>query len=491
MACGKYVSTEMQSDMQPSIDGPSCDGCHRVFKSKGPLDVHRLTCTEVIEGNKKKNTGSFFPMWQDAKTNQANSTGPDVRETSTEEDKVLPLSQPLSCIMETSENKEKIACQHCFKLYTKKGLPNHQRSCKKKQQAEILQNPQEIPSVVATQAPSSNTTQSQPPMQASITEQNVDTGGWDVHTDAELAQITNSMYEEIVTFRKNLFQVPNGASGKRYIKEQTRLIETWNQQKQPLCNLSLKLAMIMPAVLLQKPCKKSTSKIHTEYLNKRLDRWESGNFDSLMKEVRAIQTRLKLNQSSKLDTPEHLSKIFARHMLQGKVHAALRVLEKSSNLGVKPVTDETMEELRKLHPEAKEAAGSTLIDGEIPYFDPVIFSNIDDESIATAALRTKGAGGPSGMDSDGWRRILVSKHFGKTGKDLRTAIATMTQNLCTQEFQSEVNSLEAYTANRLIPLEKAPTGIRPIGIGEVLRRIIGKAIVALCGGYSVKQTFFC
>ena len=35
-----------------------------------------------------------------------------------------------------------------------------------------------------------------------------------------------------------------------------------------------------------------------------------------------------------------------------------------------------------------------------------------------------------------------------------------------------------HTANRLIPLEKNPSGIRPIGIGEVLRRIIGKAIVA-------------
>ena len=39
------------------------------------------------------------------------------------------------------------------------------------------------------------------------------------------------------------------------------------------------------------------------------------------------------------------------------------------------------------------------------------------------------------------------------------------------------NRLEAYTANRLIPLLKAPTGIRPIGIGEVLRRIIGKAVI--------------
>ena len=35
--------------------------------------------------------------------------------------------------------------------------------------------------------------------------------------------------------------------------------------------------------------------------------------------------------------------------------------------------------------------------------------------------------------------------------------------------------LEAYTSCRLIPLDKNP-GIRPIGVGEVLRRIVGKAI---------------
>ena len=36
-------------------------------------------------------------------------------------------------------------------------------------------------------------------------------------------------------------------------------------------------------------------------------------------------------------------------------------------------------------------------------------------------------------------------------------------------------SLESYIACRLIPLDKCP-GLKPIGIGEILRRIIGKAI---------------
>ena len=165
-------------------------------------------------------------------------------------------------------------------------------------------------------------------------------------------------------------------------------------------------------------------------------------------------------------------------MLQGKVHAALRVLDKAANAGIAQINDQTMAELRNLHPEAKAASQPTLADGEVPYFDPVILTNIDEQSILKAALRTKGSAGPSGLDADQWRRMLISKHYGTTGKELRTAIAKMTQKLCMNEVPDQnVSSLEAYTASRLVPLEKQPSGIRPIGIGEVLRRIIGKTIV--------------
>ena len=199
-----------------------------------------------------------------------------------------------------------------------------------------------------------------------------------------------------------------------------------------------------------------------------------------MKESRAIQTKLTLNRT-KAESEEQLSKVFTRHMLQGKVHAALKVLEKSSNLGVATMNEATFAALQKLHPEAKDAAQPTLAQGEIPYFDPVIFSNIDEDSISKAALRTRGSAGPSGLDADQWRRMLVSKNYGETGKELRTAVAKMTRKLCTVEVVAQQtagnSSLEAYIASRLVPLVKEPAGIRPIGIGEVLRRIVGKTIV--------------
>ena len=51
----------------------------------------------------------------------------------------------------------------------------------------------------------------------------------------------------------------------------------------------------------------------------------------------------------------------------------------------------------------------------------------------------------------------------------------MIKKLCTVENQS--SSLQAFLANRLIPLGKNP-GLRPIGVGEVLRRVSGKVIVS-------------
>ena len=258
------------------------------------------------------------------------------------------------------------------------------------------------------------------------------------------------------------------------------MIEVRNENAAPLSNIALKLIMIMPALLLQKSFKKSSSKQHTEYLNSRMNLWEKGDIDEILKESRAIQKKMK-QILNKYDNSEQLTKTFSKLMFQGKVHAALRLLDKESSLGVASLNDKTMEDLRNLHPKAEPANNETLLPGEVPYFDPVIFCNIDEAAIATAATRTKGGAGPSGLDADGWRRILISRNYGKFGKDLRAAIAKMTQVLCAQdliEMNKNIDSLEAYVACRLIPLDKESGGIRPIGIGEVLRRIIGKAIIA-------------
>ena len=57
--------------------------------------------------------------------------------------------------------------------------------------------------------------------------------------------------------------------------------------------------------------------------------------------------------------------------------------------------------------------------------------------------------------------------------DLCDAISCLARRVCTTCVDPK--GLEAFVACRLIALDKCP-GVRPIGIGEILRRIVGKAV---------------
>ena len=87
-------------------------------------------------------------------------------------------------------------------------------------------------------------------------------------------------------------------------------------------------------------------------------------------------------------------------------------------------------------------------------------------------MNTHGAAGPSGVDAENWRWMCTS--FADTSDYLCDSLALCARRLPTTFV--DPNALEAYLASRLIPLDKHP-GVRPIGIGEVLRRVVGKAIL--------------
>ena len=55
--------------------------------------------------------------------------------------------------------------------------------------------------------------------------------------------------------------------------------------------------------------------------------------------------------------------------------------------------------------------------------------------------------------------------------------ATMTRTLYTQYI--DPMTIEPLVANRLIPLGKGEGAVRPIGVGEVLRRICGKCVMSV------------
>ena len=116
-----------------------------------------------------------------------------------------------------------------------------------------------------------------------------------------------------------------------------------------------------------------------------------------------------------------------------------------------------------------------------PEPQPVIYEEIDGNAVYKAAKQIQGSGGPTLFDGDGWRHILCSKSYGNASSELCTAIADLAKRLCRDDIHPD--TLHEFVANRLIPLDKGvdkegKPGVRPIGVGEILRRIVGKVVVA-------------
>eukprot|EP00116_Pleurobrachia_bachei_P005595 sb/3465857/ len=91
-------------------------------------------------------------------------------------------------------------------------------------------------------------------------------------------------------------------------------------------------------------------------------------------------------------------------------------------------------------------------------------------AVIKAANTLTGSGGPSGANSDLWKHILLSKKLSPSSTELAQAIATFAVKIATEPIDPK--HITSYVASRLVPLSKKPTGIRPIGIGEILRRLV-------------------
>ena len=70
---------------------------------------------------------------------------------------------------------------------------------------------------------------------------------------------------------------------------------------------------------------------------------------------------------------------------------------------------------------------------------------------------------------------MVSRDYGDAGNDLRKAITLLLiKKICIEEIDD--SCLSPLMASRLVPLNKNH-GLCPIGVGEVLRRVMGKVVM--------------
>ena len=300
---------------------------------------------------------------------------------------------------------------------------------------------------------------------------------WGRRKDGSIIYITDTTildaYNVITTWRKNAFLVPYGRVGREFIDQITLHINEWNNSLENQ-HIALKAAFVLLAVCLQKPNARSKAKEHQNILAKRLALWKDGEIEKLIREGNIIQHRIgKHNKSA---NSQDKSKVFAKLVMEGRINSALRFLNESSNGGVLPLTDNIMSQLREKHPPPQPAKmGSLLFGPVVDDYPESIYNGIDGEMIRKAALKTKGSGGPSNIDANGFRRILACKSFKQSSVKLCDALATMARTLCSVYI--DPSTIDPLLASRLIPLDKGEGAVRPIGVGEVMRRIIGKCVM--------------
>ena len=285
-------------------------------------------------------------------------------------------------------------------------------------------------------------------------------------------------YAEIVHWRRNVFLLPSGKVGREFVRELSRLFTAY-AERQPIELIAMKAAMTMPALLLQKPDIKSKARDHVKCLERRLQQWSSGDIDELLREGRTIQQHLPQSDLKDHTWEERKTRAFAKLMFEGKVRAALRLLSDQVSSGILSLDQEldgtsVRDILKDKHPPAQSAHPSTLLPPSActTEYHPVMFETVNGDLIRSVALQVHGSAGPSGVDAAGWRRMCTA--FQGASTDLCDALAAMTKRISTEYV--DPSGLTAFTASRLVPLDKQP-GVRPIGISEIARRIISKAIL--------------
>ena len=310
---------------------------------------------------------------------------------------------------------------------------------------------------------------------------------WGCQPGHEFSRSIRAAYQETVHWRRNVFLVPSGKVGKDFVRELTALFTAYSQAA-ALESVALDSVMVVCTLLLQKPHVGSKCRDHVEVLDRRLKLWREGNLDELLREGRTIQhhlthrrTRSELSNGD--DNNGYTARTFANLVFQGKIHSALRFLSDNQggsvlSLDEQASTDNNVtvrEVLRQKHPAPRDEHAEALLPAmEKQDIHPGLFDRLTGASIRSAALKTTGSAGPSGVDAAGWRRLCCSFH--KESNDLCAAIAAFAWRISTNFVDPD--GLSAFVACRLLPLDKNP-GVRPIGVCEVLRRIVGKAVMAV------------
>ena len=148
----------------------------------------------------------------------------------------------------------------------------------------------------------------------------------------------SSAYEQVVCWKRNLFNVPYGAAGAEFVEELAALLKSFAEGGK-LRSIAWKAMCVACHLLLQKPHSSGSSAVFSQHLRRRLAQWKVGNVADLLDESLCIQRHLPEGAGRRRSDSVLSDTTFSQLVFSGKIHAALRYISQDHAGGVLRLDD--------------------------------------------------------------------------------------------------------------------------------------------------------
>jgi hypothetical protein len=292
--------------------------------------------------------------------------------------------------------------------------------------------------------------------------------------------VWQSFHARISFLTPHHYSVPSGRIGRKFITKLTAefhgaRLGKWNSER----------PLTFATVILQTvPDVRRAQDIRAR-IEKRMSLWDAGQFSTLIADTEAAVVA-NFSEGSTPPSLDTAHRKFNETVLSGRLRQATRnLLSRETGKGVLPpdalctkTGEPVLDVLRAKHPPLRDPAVDLGPGGAFePYPECPTAVPIDctGQTIESVASSLTGSAGPSGVDAVAAASMLL--RFGKASEGLRTELAAWVNWL--SESSPPWARYRALMASRLIALDKDP-GVRPIGIGEIWRRLFAKCVLRQC-----------
>ena len=286
-------------------------------------------------------------------------------------------------------------------------------------------------------------------------------------------------WKRLVQLPLSSYNVPRGNVGRRFLERLTGELAMVRQRQ----TNSERVLVFAMTVLVRTPGVLKASDIRRRLTN-RLDLWRQGRFSGLVEDTE--REGLARAQSYAQADDETLARRFDATVRSGRLRQAVRCATDRGQGGVlypddadtktgRPVIDV----LRDKHPPLRHPPANHFRSTVFERYDSmpeVVPLDITEKDVEHVASRLSGAAGPSGVDAVALRNWAL--RFGTVSEALRTELAAWVNWL--GNTSPPFAAYRAMMACRLVALDKCP-GVRPVGIGEIFRRLFAKCVMKTVG----------